>query len=466
MTTTLRRRSLLGLAGIAAAAGVVNFWPRLAGWDVPGRSPDELIIAIRGTAANTKARQALVARFRELHPDIPIRMIAIQGASWRDFFTKILTMIAAGTTPDVIYVATEGLQLFADRLALPLDDLVRRDAAELDDYFTDVHPALVESTMYEGSLFALPIDWNGAGIFVDTTVRERAGLSHPSSTWTVDDFVGDLREIKQTSPPEAIPFNWQNGLWGGALPWLMLNGSNFVRPDRFDGGGWLWDRFYAGAASARGRGGGFRWTEPTADAPASIEAVELLCDLATEGLASRPVAGGANNTLGLFVAHNVGMTPAGGAWARALSLNGMEPGTFDAALFPRWRTHQHQFGGSGYVVMKSSTKVDAAWEWIKFATSAEAIGMALGTQNTTPARRSLASAERYVETGPEHWEAFYGLLDDTPDPLPIPAPPRGADVEAAVISQIGVALSGDRAGVAPAMKQMQARLIAALGAGR
>lgn len=458
MVTQMTRRALLGVAGAAAIAGTAAAWPRLAGWDVPGRNENELFVAIRGTAANTKARQALVARFNQIHPDIPVRMVAIQGASWRDFFTKILTMIVAGSSPDVVYVATEGLQLFADRLAVPLDDLVRSDSSDLSEYFSDVHPALVESNMYQGSLFALPIDWNGAGVFVNRRVADAAHLDYPAPTWTRDEFVAHLQAIKTASPQGVIPYNWQNGLWGGALPWLMLNGGNFIKPDRFEGGDWLWREFYAKSQAAVGRGGGFHWQQATAAAPEAVEAVEFLNDLANGGLANRPTAGGANNTLGLFAADRVGLTPAGGAWARALSLSGMKNGTFDATLFPSWQTRQHQFGGSGYAVMKSSTKKDAAWEWIKFCTTSEAISMALDAQNTTPARRSLANQQRYSATGPEHWPVFYGLLDDTPDPLPIPAPPKEADVESAVISQIGLAMSGDRQGVAAAMQTLQSRL--------
>ena len=59
-----------------------------------------------------------------------MRVQAIQGADWSNFFAKLLTLVAAGTPPDVCYVATEGTQLFADRLAQPLDDFVRRDQAE------------------------------------------------------------------------------------------------------------------------------------------------------------------------------------------------------------------------------------------------------------------------------------------------------------------------------------------------
>ena len=96
-------------------------------------------------------------------------MQAIQGADWKDFFSKILTMVAAGTPPDVVYVATEGAQLFADKLAEPLDDYVRRDATDMSEYFDDVHPSLLEAFMYQGSLYQLPLDWNAANMYLNTS---------------------------------------------------------------------------------------------------------------------------------------------------------------------------------------------------------------------------------------------------------------------------------------------------------
>ena len=50
-------------------------------------------------------------------------MNAVQAVDWSDFFAKILTQIAAGTAPDLVYVATEGVQLFAQRLGVPAGPL-------------------------------------------------------------------------------------------------------------------------------------------------------------------------------------------------------------------------------------------------------------------------------------------------------------------------------------------------------
>lgn len=163
-TGDLSRRTLLGALGIGAVGATVGAWPRLTGADIPGRSSTALNVAILGTSADAAARQALVEEFTILHPDIPVRIQAIQGADWRDFFSKILTMVAAGNPPDVVYVATEGAQLFAEKLAEPLDPYLTRDAADVQEYFQDVHPSLIEAFMYRGSLYQLPLDWNAANI--------------------------------------------------------------------------------------------------------------------------------------------------------------------------------------------------------------------------------------------------------------------------------------------------------------
>ena len=39
---------------------------------------------------------------------------------------------------------------------VPIDDCVKRDAADMKEYFADVHPSLIEAMMWEGSLYQLP----------------------------------------------------------------------------------------------------------------------------------------------------------------------------------------------------------------------------------------------------------------------------------------------------------------------
>ena len=181
MMADITRRAQLGLVGLGAVGSVAASWPRLSASDIPGRGSNALNVAILGTNQDVAARRALVDAFRAQHPEIEVRMQAIQGADWSNFFAKILTMVAAGTPPDVCVVATEGAQLFADRLAEPLDAYVQRDQGQMRDYFSDVHPSLIEAFMYRGSLYQLPIDFNAANMYLNSSALAKADIAYPAA---------------------------------------------------------------------------------------------------------------------------------------------------------------------------------------------------------------------------------------------------------------------------------------------
>jgi multiple sugar transport system substrate-binding protein len=454
----LSRRSLLALAAVGAVGTAVS-WKRLTAADIPGRGADALNVAILGTAQDAASRQGLVDAFRAAHPDIPVRVQAIQGADWSNFFAKILTLVAAGTPPDVCYVATEGAQLFADRLAEPLDAFVRRDAADMRDYFADVHPSLLEAFMYEGSLFQLPLDFNAANIYYNAAALERSGLPRPADDWTKDDFAAVLRAMARSAPGDFRPYFWTNRLWGGVVPWLYVNNTSFLVESKAAGGDWFWQQFYPGE---RGRGGGYRWLEPNAENPKVEESFEFLRELVAEGLGSSPAQGGGGELVARFAEGVIGMTPAGGFWVQGLGDGGMGENDFDVTYFPRWRSQRHQFGAAGYVIMRTSQRKDEAWEWVKFCAGREAMELAIPTPATTPTRRSMVNAGFYAGKGPAHWQVFYDTLDRFPTTGPIPAPPQQAAVETALIKNVLACVTGGAGSVRPALRTMQRDLERAL----
>ncbi|MEJ1092820.1 sugar ABC transporter substrate-binding protein [Microbacterium istanbulense] len=454
----LTRRALLGVAGVGAL-GVALSWPRLTGADIPGRGEDVLTVAILGNAQDAASRQALVEAFQREHPDIPVRIQAIQGQDWSNYFAKILTMVAAGTPPDVVSVATEGTQLFASRLAHPLDEYVQRDAADMAEYFADVHPSLVEAFMYQGSLFQLPMDFNAANIYYNTSALERAGLDRPSENWTTDEFLTVARAMKSSATGSFLPFFWTNRLWGGVVPWLYANNTSVLTEEKARGGDWMWSQFYPTDAP---RGGGFLWEGADATNERAVESFEFLEQLVREGLAASPAQGGGNELVSRFAEGSIGMTPAGGFWVQGLKEGGMTPDDYDVTYFPKMRSQRAQFGTAGYAIMRTSQRKDAAWEWIKFCASKKGMQLTIPTPNTTPARRSMVNESFYRGVGPAHWKVFYDTLDAFPDSAPIPAPPQQAAVETALIKNVVSAITQGPDGVRPGLATMQRDLELAL----
>ena len=461
MTQLTRRGLLAGAVGIGSLALLGSQWPRLTGADLPGRHDDSLSIAILGTNQDAAARQSLVDAFTARHPDIPVRLQAIQGTDWADFFAKILTMVAAGTPPDVCVVATEGAQLFAERLAEPLDEFIKRDAAQVQDYFDDVHPSLIEAFMYKGSFYQMPIDFNAANMYFNTEAMRRAGVPYPAADWTHQDFLTMARQMRQAAGSGFVPFYWTNRLWGGIVPWLYINDTSFLTETKSPGGEWLWDRFYPDHKGAYS--GGFLWEGSNASDPKVAESFEFVRALVEEGLGTSPAQGGGNELVGQFSGGSIGMTPAGGFWVQGLSEAGLTPQDYDVAYFPKWRTQRHQFGAAGYAILKTSERKDEAWEWVKFCTSREGMQLAFPSPNTTPTRRSMCNEALYSQKGPAHWKVFYDTLDQLPC-APIPAPPQQAAVETALIKNVLGAVTGSAAELPAALERLDEDLTRALEA--
>ena len=462
------RRALLGAVGLGAVGATVAAWPRLTGSDIPGRGEDRLTIAIIGTQADAEARANLVKEFERQNPGIKVRIMAIQSVDWQDFFSKILTMVAAGTPPDIVNVATEGAQLFAERLAHPIDEYVTRDKEDMREYFADVHPSLVEAFMYRGHLYQLPIDWNAANMYYNTSAWNAARLPDPAENWTQVDFRAALASMKQAASGDFVPYYWTNRLFGGVVPWLYANNTSFLKEEKAPGGEWLWDEFYGDSPARSLLSGGYLWQQPNADAPEVYESFDFLRGLVVDGLGVRPEGGGGNTLVGQFASGRVGTTPAGGYWVQGLHEAGMKPTDYDVQFFPRWATgegselQRHQFGTAGYAIMKTAKDKEAAWQWLKFSASLEGMKLIFSNPNTTPSRRSMVNEELFGVKGPKHWKRFYDTLDRFPATGPIPAPPQQGSVETALIKNVSLAVSGSEAQMKSALQSLQRDLELAL----
>lgn len=449
----LTRRALLrtgaagiGLALAGACAPVPGPVPELETKEPAEPAPPERVLL--RIVWHPDRDRPVADLFAEEQPSVDIEFLHITGIDHEEVAAKTLSLLAAGETLDMAYAATEATQLYAGQgLSYPLDDLVMRDEGELREYFSDVHPSLVEAMMYEGSIYQLPFSWNGVNMYYNTALFEENGIDHPPDDWTVGDFVEIARTVTRrdaAGETGVFGYGWTNRLWGSWGQWMFVQNSNLVEAERVPGGAWLWDTFYKDDPAARGRGGGWRWMKPMANDPRNVEVLELMQQLTREGTAPDIVLGGGATLQGFFSANKLAMTPAGGFWAGALYNAGMQRGSFDVQLWPKGKSQRHQFGTGSFFIFTASAHRDMAWEFNKFRCRAEVMevqGQFSPVLTTTPARRSQHTEERFAETGPEHWKVFYDTLDKHPDTEPIPAPPCSNPMTTLFTSYTGLAIS-------------------------
>jgi multiple sugar transport system substrate-binding protein len=459
----MSRRSFIKSAG--AAAGALAVFQFVGGSPVMARPPRQDTIPLRaitiGGPPRAETFEAVVAEFRENNPNVDLEWVPVPVIEWNDYLTKVATIIAGGQQIDMIEVGTEGLQLFASRgISRPLDEYVLDDADTMSEYFGDVNPVFVETMMYEGSLYNLPWLWAGVGIFYNKNLFNQAGVDFPTDDWTVEDFQEAARAIGALGD-DVFGYIWPNRHWGGFIAWSFANDANILEQAQFEGGDWMWDRFYPDVENRAARGGGFYWPRSTANDPNNVEALQMLQDLAYVDDVS--FAAPIPDMLAAFTNDQAGMIPSHRAWVATFNNAGLTPDDFDVALMPRWKRQKTQFGCGGLTIATLSPNPDVAWSLLQHMIRPSTMDAYVrGGVHTSPRRSVANDPAQHEDIGPDNWQAFYNMVDVL-DAAPIPSPPENREFDSIMTGNIGLAMANEMP-AQDALDKMHEELTALLGA--
>jgi multiple sugar transport system substrate-binding protein len=395
----MTRRRFTGLAAVAGAAG-----PLAACGQGENTPPAAALKPATLTMANWGAIPQgwndLGASFTKEYPQIKVEFSSVEGGTWGAYFEKVAVMAVAGAPPDVARVAIEGVQLIAARgMVLSLDPFIKRDQGQLKDYFPDVNQNMLKSMAYQGKQYQLPFTWNGPVIHYNTALFERAGIPRPKDDWTLDDFLNVSRRLKSA---DVWPLTAPNAFWGGIIPWLFVGGTDLLTDD---------------------------WKKSRANDPRTVEAVQFYQDLSARHAFAPPSGAAADFNTGKRAMR----TDGGGNLRLGMIQAGMTD--FDILYFPKWRTQTHEYGGTGFPIMKESKNHDASWLLNRFLIRKESIASFCATVAQTPARRSVAH-DMWVKAGeaPKNYRIYFDMLDR--GARCVPAPPSFNEVEAVTLKHL------------------------------
>ncbi|MEO0651977.1 MAG: extracellular solute-binding protein, partial [Planctomycetota bacterium] len=199
------------LAAFSLAIVLWAFWhvaARELGGDRLGEDEVELVVMHWSGDAGQREDEivdGVLRRFVEENPGI--RVQRINPGDTGSFYTKLQTMLAAGTPPDVFYVGSERLAAFAELgLLEPLEPLIEADAraglsAEQRVVLEDFFPATVGAyrydgeTMGRGTLYGIPKDFTTVGFYYNRDLFDAARLPYPADDWTWDEFIAAARAL-------------------------------------------------------------------------------------------------------------------------------------------------------------------------------------------------------------------------------------------------------------------------------
>jgi multiple sugar transport system substrate-binding protein len=181
------------------------------------------------SAAHQDAREQQIAAFRQQHAGIQI-----ERQPSPDFQTKLQAAFAAGTPPDLFFSRVTFLTgQVANKQAVALDDLIKRDRFPLTDFYQTGY----EQYRVQGKLHALPFDYPNRSFFMNVTAFQEAGVNPPPNTykdnsWTWDTFRTAMEGLQRRFGTEggthAVDTGREVRAW---IAWVWNNGGDLFSKD-------------------------------------------------------------------------------------------------------------------------------------------------------------------------------------------------------------------------------------------
>jgi len=177
------KRYVLVLLIALLALGTTALWAGAAAEQAP-EGPVKIVYWRSLTGVAGEVQEELVARFNASQEKVIVES-QFQGA-YAEILQKLLAALAAGELPDVVLLDSPFVALFAkDGALVSLDQFVKKDKTgfDLDDYI----PGLIQDGYYDGSLYAMPVMRSTPLLYVNGDMLVEAGLPRRApKTW--DEF--------------------------------------------------------------------------------------------------------------------------------------------------------------------------------------------------------------------------------------------------------------------------------------
>jgi len=334
--------------------------------------------------------ERLIEMFEAEHPEIKVQMVTVAG--FTDYLTKLQTLLAAGTPPDVITLGNEWFPAFLSKGAFQdLTPFIADDPeVNLDDYI----PLTLEVLTRDGKLYALPKDFSVDALYYNIDAFDEAGIPYPDETWTWETLLDAAQRLTvRDDAGRVVRYGWSDSglnMW----PWIWQNNGQIFDNERVP-------------------------TVATLTAPAVVEAVQFYYDLSLKHKVAPNVAELQQTPQQeLFIGGRVAMIYDNvGA---QVPFAGITDFRWDVAMLAQGKARVTPMAENGYAMSAASRQPEAAWELIKFLSGPEAVRVIIGAGGALPCLKTLAESGEF--------DVRPAFLDSVPYSRPIFSAPQMLDM--------------------------------------
>jgi len=173
------------------AAVEITFWHGLA------RDPDKSSI------------DKIVADFEKENPGIKVKVVIVPAAETDS--TKLLTAVAAGTGPDIVYIDRFTVpQRAAYDVLEPMNEYLQKNGVDIANFMKEFYDFAVQECMFKGKYYALPFDTDVRVMLYNVAMLNSVGLKEPPKT------IYDLMKVAEKLTKEGKKGQYNTV---GFIPW-------------------------------------------------------------------------------------------------------------------------------------------------------------------------------------------------------------------------------------------------------
>lgn len=344
-------------------------------------TPAEISMMMWGDPAELDVWNQIVADFQQANPNIKV---GVEVSDWDSYWTKLKTLLSAGTPPDVFAIdAPLYLDYQSRDVLLNLQPYLDKNP----DMLNGVYPQTLEAYKTPDGMYGLPRDFQTIVLFYNKDMFDAANLAYPTGDWTYDDLRNAAKQLTLDSNGDGKidQFGFYSDLWDMELIWseaIWAYGGDVINADH--------TKTLIGEPNAREAWQLFYDMEFTDKSwPDTNTAGEYADDPFLAGVA-------AMTTIGHWVVP--GYAEVDFKW--------------DVAPMPKGPAGQAtSVNSAGFVVAKASKNPDAAFEFLKYVVSEPAQTRLAELGFACPVLESVAESDAFLkQSTPINHQVFLDAL--------------------------------------------------------
>ncbi len=308
------------------------------------------------------AYEECAANFNAANPNITVE---VSNVGWGDYWTGIQTDMVAGSAPDVFTNHLAKYPEFADKQQiLDIQPYIEADGVDTSIYIGE----LTQLWGRDGAQFGLPKDWDTVAVVYNQALLDDAGVTLEelnSATWNPEDG-GSFAEIVKRL---TIDENGNNGLSPD------FDSSNVVQygyTADYPGTGAYGQTVFSMFAASTGWNfvDGLYATEYHYDDERFIATMQWFQDMIADGYFASYEDVSSLGASSMFASGTAALTT-DGSWQIGFysTIEGVDAGFARLPEGPEGR--KSMFNGLADSIWTGTEHPDEAWEWVKYASSAE-----------------------------------------------------------------------------------------------